>query len=382
MLYIRPIEMEDLDALVRLARRTGYGLTTLPPDPQLLAQRIRESLRGFAHGVEKPAGETYLLVLIDPDEGLVGISGMVSKVGGFEPFYAYRLEQEVHVSKSLGKRTAIDTLHLVREHNGPSEIGSLFLTPAHRRGTNGRLLSLGRFLFMADHPECFDETVLAEMRGRIDHQGQSPFWEAVGSHFFQMPFPHADYLVMKDKAFLAELMPQHPIYVPLLPKAAQGVVNQVHPETAPALHLLESEGFRRNGMVDIFEGGPVVECRRQDIRTIRESRFVSVKAVRGTGSALAAKDDAHLDWLSTKGVGYLLSNGKFKHFRACVGHPQIEGESLILSHENAAALQVTEGDTVRMAPLRATVDLNKERVPARHPPKEDPNSQYTEGHAQ
>ncbi len=339
MLYVRPIEAEDLESLVRLSRRAGYGLTTLPPDPEVLEKRIRESLRGFARAAERPGGETYLLALIDPDEGLVGISGMVSKVGGFEPFYAYHLEKEIRESPSLKKRIALDTLHLIQEHNGPSEIGSLFLAPAHRRGNNGRLLSLSRFLFMADQPRYFDETVLAEMRGRIDHQGQSPFWEAVGRHFFDMEFPHADYLVMKDKTFLADLMPRHPIYVSLLPKAAQEVVNQVHPESAPALHLLESEGFARNGMVDIFEGGPVVSCARQSIRTVRESRLFQII---GTGPHVPSA------------APYLVSNTKSHGFRACVAHPLFSGQGVELSREAAAALQVNKGDGLRICPLRGT----------------------------
>jgi arginine N-succinyltransferase len=343
MLYVRPIEADDLDALVRLSRRAGYGLTTLPPDAELLGKRIDESLRSFARAADKPGGETYLLALVDPDEGLVGISGVVAKVGGFEPFYAYRLEQEIHESRSLKKRLVIDTLHLVKEHNGPSEIGSLFLAPAHRRGTNGRLLSLSRFLFMADHPQCFDETVLAEMRGRIDHQGQSPFWEAVGRHFFDMEFPHADYLVMKDKSFLAELMPRHPVYVPLLPKAAQEVINQVHPESAPALHLLESEGFARNGMVDIFEGGPVVSCARTRIRTIRESRTALVT---GIGPHLNQETPKHA-------TPYLLSNTLARGYRACVAHPRLVPDGVEVSGEVAAALQVKKGDAVRYAPLRS-----------------------------
>jgi arginine N-succinyltransferase len=348
MLYVRPVAIEDLDSLVRLSRRAGYGLTTLPPDPDLLRRRIQDSLRGFARVADKPGGETYLLALVDPDEGLVGISGMVAKVGGFEPFYAYQLEQEIHESASLQKHVSIATLHLVKEHNGPSEIGSLFLAPAHRRGTNGRLLSLSRFLFMADHPGYFDATVLAEMRGRIDPQGRSPFWEAVGRHFFAMEFPHADYLVMKDKRFLGELMPRHPIYMPLLPQAAQDAVNQVHPESAPALHLLESEGFARNGMVDIFEGGPVISCARSQIRTVRHSRTVAVTGIHGhTGH-----DHDH-----GQSQAHLLSNTRAEGFRACVGYPVRVSEGIEISQEAAAALQVAKGDTVRLAPLRGSDEV-------------------------
>ena len=45
------------------------------------------------------------------------------------------------------------------------------------RGLNGRLLSKHRFLFMAEHPELFDSTVFAEMRGVSDGNGHSPFYE-------------------------------------------------------------------------------------------------------------------------------------------------------------------------------------------------------------
>src|SRR6185295_1467127 len=74
-----------------------------------------------------------------------------------------------------------------------------------------------------------------------------------------------------NKKFIADLMPKHPLYVPLLPPDAQAVIGQVHPDTRPALKLLESEGFTFSGMVDIFEGGPVVMTAIDTIRTVRES---------------------------------------------------------------------------------------------------------------
>ena len=42
MLVIRPITLPDLDQLEALTAFTGYGLTTLPRDTQLLRRRIRE----------------------------------------------------------------------------------------------------------------------------------------------------------------------------------------------------------------------------------------------------------------------------------------------------------------------------------------------------
>ena len=74
---------------------------------------------------------------------------------------------------------------------------------------------------------------------------------------------------MVNKKFIADLMPRHPIYVTLLPAEAQRVIGQVHESSKPALKNLEAEGFRFNGMVDIFDAGPCVGCARDQIRTVR-----------------------------------------------------------------------------------------------------------------
>ncbi|MEX0745060.1 MAG: arginine N-succinyltransferase, partial [Phycisphaeraceae bacterium] len=146
MLLIRPVSLADVDDLLTLAHHTGFGLTTLPRDRAMLERRVRDSQRGFAkRDTDPPGGEAYLFVMEDTEtHAIVGTSGMVSKVGGFEPFYAYRIETSVHESPTLGVRKEIRTLHLLVDHNGPCEIGSLFLHPDHRRGGNGRALSLVR----------------------------------------------------------------------------------------------------------------------------------------------------------------------------------------------------------------------------------------------
>jgi len=158
MVVIRPINLSDLPALESLSALTGFGLTTLPRDQKLLRKRIRDSLHGFEKlsDEDPPGGETYLFVLEDLETGkVVGTSGIVSKVGGFEPFYAYRIETSIHASQQLNVRKEIRTLHLVEEHDGPCEIGSLFLSPDYRKDGNGRLLSLARFLFMAESQGIF-----------------------------------------------------------------------------------------------------------------------------------------------------------------------------------------------------------------------------------
>lgn len=336
MLVVRPARVADVRDIELLLEAAGHGLTTLPRDADLLSQRVIQSLKSFETAVKTPGRETYLFVLEDLEKGrAVGTCGVLSRVGGAEPFYSYRLESHVHQSRVLGVRKEVPCLHLVAERSGPTEIGSLFLSPAYRSHGSGRLLSLARFLFIAEAPERFEREVIAEMRGVVDGAGRSPFWEAVGRHFFDVDFPRADYLSVKDKHFIAELMPTHPIYLALLPAEAREVVGKVHPETAAALRLLEEEGFRFLRMVDIFDGGPVVGCPRAEIRTVRGSR-----------SAAVARVDARVD-----SALFLLARGGAE-FRACLGHVREEGGGVVIESSAAEALRVERGGRVRWAPLR------------------------------
>jgi arginine N-succinyltransferase len=338
MVVVRPVRLEDLDRLVELAHVASFGLTSLPRDRDLLHKRILESLRSFSKETDKPSGELFLFVLEDLDAcTVVGTSCIVSKVGGFEPFYAYRIQTSVHQSEKLNIRKEIQTLHLVAEHSGPTEIGGLFLVPEHRKHGNGRLLSLFRFLFMAEHLSRFEPLVIAEMRGVVDDQCRSPFWDALGSHFFEMDYCKADLLSAMDKKFIADLMPTCPIYVPLLPKAAQDVIGKVHENTKPALKLLEDEGFEFSGMVDIFEAGPLVHCKIADVRIVKESRNACVDEVAAEG---------------IDSVPFIIANVGH-NFRAAVGPVGYSTSGgVLLTRQTADALDLSVGDRVRVAPLR------------------------------
>ena len=328
MVVVRPVKPGDLDSLVAMANRGGIGLTSLPKTRDLFRRRIHESLASFQSTAKTPQNEVYLFVMEDLDTGqTVGTSCIVSKVGAGEPFYTYRIETCVHESEMLQIRKEIQTLRLLVTHDGPSEIGGLFLAPEYRKHGAGRLLSLFRFLFMAEHRQRFESLVIAEMRGVLDDQGVSPFWEALGRHFFDMDYPRADYLTMVDKRFIADLMPTCPIYVPMLPKEAQDVIGQVHEQTKPALKLLTDEGFRFSNMVDIFEGGPVIHCDLDEVRIVKESR-------RGTVSRLASEE--------IQSVPFIIATTN-KEFRACAGALDEHDDKLRITAEVGRALGISAG---------------------------------------
>ena len=341
MVIIRPIVENDLEAVFNLSANANVGLTTLPHDKEVLRRRIKVSQRSFELVPEKPKGETYLFVAEDvTTQELIGTSAVISKVGGFQPNYTYQIHTIKKESKLLNVSKEIQYLKLRSDHNGPSEIGTLFLAPPYRGKRNlGRLLSLHRFLFMAQFPQCFEVVVIAELRGVIDELGNSVFWDALGKHFFEVELKKADLMVMKDKSFIAELMPKHPIYIPLLPGDAQEVIGQPHKNTRPALRLLEQEGFKFTGEVDIFEGGPVVSCRLERIRTVKASQLGQVDEIK---PSIHGSND------------YIITNiSRMKSYRACVGGVLKLSDSRIALTANVAhALKLTVGDSIRYAPIR------------------------------
>lgn len=333
---IRPVEERDLGDLKKLAASIK-GLTTLPDDEESLTNKIHDSLKAFGPHVRKPGGEAYLFVLEDAQERrVIGTSGAVSKVGGFDPFYTYKIKTEIHASEVLNIRKEAKVLHLHVNHNGPTEIGSLLVDPRYRRHGLGRLVSLSRFLFMAEFPKRFDKTVISELRGVVSPVGKSPFWECVGRHFFGMDFFQADALTgTGNKAVIEELMPKHPIYVDLLPREAQAVIGEVHDDTKPARVLLEKEGFTFHEEVDIFDAGPTVSASLKNIRTVAASKKMKIAA---TANVSGERE-------------FLISNAKLE-FRCVTGRLRETAVGLELDENAMQSLKLKPGDEARYVTLK------------------------------
>lgn len=200
-------------------------------------------------------------------------------------------------------------------------------------------MSKSRFMFMAAFRDRFNEKVVAEMRGVIDENGYSPFWQSLGKRFFSMEFKRADYLCgTGQKAFIAELMPKHPIYTHFLSPQAQAVIGEVHPQTAPARAVLEKEGFRYRNYIDIFDGGPTLECDIDRVRAIRKSRLVEV----AEGQPAAGDFPA-----------CLVANENYHNFRVMLVRADPDMQRLVLTAAQLDALKCQAGARVRFVRLCA-----------------------------
>jgi arginine N-succinyltransferase len=333
MLVVRAITERDLDGLLALAQLVGPGMTTLKPDRKALAQRVETACASFAEQIEPPMRD-YLFVMEDQSNGsVVGACAIKAAVGLDEPFYNYRIGTLVHSSKELQVFSRMDTLYLSNDLTGCAELCSLFLHPDYRIGHNGKLLSRSRFMFIAQYPHLFAEKLIAEMRGFLNVEGRSPFWDSLGRHFFRMDFSLADDLTsLGKKSFIAELMPRHPLYVAYLPQEAQDVIGRVHVDTAPAQRLLEQEGMHYEGYVDIFDAGPVLQARTGELRALRESELAIIDGPRG-GPAVEEP--------------WLVARLALPDFRVIAAQAHPNRGRIELNPEQQQALACRPGDPVR-----------------------------------
>jgi arginine N-succinyltransferase len=341
MKIIRPIKASDYPALHAIAQESGIGFTSLPVNEELLQGKIARAESAIQSTPTKAGMQSYLFVMEDTETGeVVGTTGIEATVGLQDAFYHYHISKVVHASRELNVHNTVDLLHFCNDYTGVSEICTLFLRENARQGLNGRFLSKMRFLFMAEHKERFSDVVIAEMRGVSDEQGRSPFWAWLEEHFFSMDFPTADYMTgIGNKVFIAELMPKHPIYVNLLSKAAQDCIGKVHEKTIPALRLLEQEGFKCRGYVDIFDAGPTVEADVKNIATVQASRKASIVI----NDSLVQND----------GETCFAINTSVKHFKACIADVAYVDENRVaIKRACADALGISDGDSIRFSPAK------------------------------
>lgn len=222
-------------------------------------------------------------------------------------------------------------LTLTTDLEGSSEVGGLFLHPQARAGGWGSLMARSRYLFIKNHRARFGDRVLAELRGVMDEAGNSPFWDGLAGRFFDMTFPEADeFNAVHGTQFIADLMPKTPIYVSLLSESARAVMGLPHPTGRAALRMLQDEGFVFDRYIDIFDGGPTVTARTDDVRTITESEEETIMEIAAGGK--------------TK---MLLAHGHLKEFSACFASVKRAGrKGICIDPDAAELLGVKEGDTV------------------------------------
>ena len=330
---IRPANMDDLQPIYEMAKRTGGGFTNLPPDKKALSAKLERSAEGFDRTGDDVADDLYVFVLQNSLTGEVrGTCQIFGKVGQKWPFYSYRIGALTQHSVELERTFRADILNLSTDLEGTTEVGGLFLHPGERAGGLGMLIARSRYLFIRNHRQRFADRTIAELRGVIDEAGGSPFWDGVAGRFFGMSFQEADEFNAKfGNQFIADLMPKHPVYIAMLQESAKTVIGVPHPSGRAAMRMLENEGFAWESYVDIFDGGPTMTARTDQIRSIRDATDATIDSISDSVGEHKA------------GEKKLITLGRLHAFKAAYGWIDDRGGNVIIDAESARALDISTG---------------------------------------
>jgi arginine N-succinyltransferase len=365
MFLIRQSQPKDVGTLLKLARMVFF--INLPPDEQIITDKIAHSARCFKHAAgvapesghratrkrkEPPKGwaemdsDLFMFTLEDTEAGgVIGTSQVKSHMGGpGNPNWSMQLIEKNFFSKELGQGTTHTVMKLYGDESGPSEVGGLILQPSHRghRLRPGRFLSFVRFHYIALHRELFAQRVLAEMLGVVSDEGDSAFWDAFGRKFIPVSYVEADRFCQHNRAFISELLPHDELFITLLPLEIQNLVGVVGKETIPARRLLEKLGFANRGFVDPFDGGPHLDAPTDEITLVKSTRRLSL------GKATTRANNH----------GIVSITAKDGSFRAVEVPCLVEGDTVRVSKEAMALLEAKSGAKAGFTPLPAPEGAN------------------------
>lgn len=329
---IRAAHDGDLQHLYEMAKLTGGGFTNLPPDRHALKAKLDRSHAAFARTSDGLDDELFVLILENTATGDVrGTSQIFTQVGRRYPFYSYRLGTLTQHSEQLDRTFRAEMLALTTDLEGATEVGGLFLHPGERAGGLGMLLARSRYLFIRAHRRRFADRILAELRGVIDESGGSPFWDGLAGRFFGMDFQDADqFNAVHGHQFIADLFPKHPIYTAMLSESARAVIGKPHPSGRAAMRMLENEDFSFDNYVDIFDGGPTMTARTDQVRSIRDAAFARLAAIDDGGGEPAP-----------------IATGRLADFRCTYGTVRrIDDGTVAIDRDAARALGVSVEDEI------------------------------------
>ena len=296
-LLFRPATADDISAITKITAKADTGLTTVPKSKSDVSDYVGEALDFLAGKTEA----NRLLFVVEDAGHILGISGIIPKLGVDRPFYSFKRSRHSRRATKQNLSVRYDTLQLTTDFDDYTELATIYLAPGARGMGVGRLLSLGRLGFIHTHRERFEDRLMADIRGWVNEKGVSPFWKHLTSKFIQIEFDKADRLSSRDAGFIIELLPSLPILLNLLPKIVGNCPGKPHDLSAGAMNLLMSAGFENTDLCDIFDGGPAISC-RTDRTVIAQSTFEA------TGGGVTESD-----------VKFLHFVGQGEDFRAVLG---------------------------------------------------------------
>lgn len=270
---------------------------------------------------------------------VVGTCQIIGKTAGSTQGHYYHLESLALPAFLDGLKRGVDVLTPVHRDATMTEVGGLFLDPSVRQQGLSALTSFARLLFIGIHPHRFCRQVIAEIRGVVDENRISPFWNGVGRHFLDLDFQELMQRVAADPSLIPALVSPIPIYRFLLNPTIQAILGKAHHLSQIALARLLDQGFHYTGDIDPFDAGPKVMAETSEIQVVRQHQHVVISRVH------AAAEERNR---------CLIANDAFSEFRACTTSATfVDDGSIEIDEATAQALHVAVNEKVRVFTLKA-----------------------------
>ncbi|RCL41923.1 MAG: hypothetical protein DBW96_01765 [SAR86 cluster bacterium] len=237
-------------------------------------------------------------------------------------------------SHSLKMRKSFEALQLSFIKNPYTELGTLFMNPNARGIGGGKLLSFARFLYMSNNLNRFDKEVVVEIRGYKNATGITPFWDKFSSKFFDLNFFDADNSSYIDNHFIGECVPSFPLILDFLPREVGRYCGKPHTTSKLALSLLNSQGFKSNGMVDVLDGGPCLSSKLSKIKVIQNKNQFKVKIGKVN---------------SDEGLSFAFNNSLVDFWATRLFVKRISNIEVLIDRKDARHLGLKEGDSINLS---------------------------------
>jgi arginine N-succinyltransferase len=344
MYLFRPAAQNDVDSILQLAKHQGARQASFPKTHQQLSLHIQESEAAFRlpklnlRSKQETVHDTqhYFWVILHEDQ-VIGSIAIEASTGSKEPFYSYRRETLINASYRLKVKERIPVLYRSHELTGYSQLYAITLLPEYRNHEAICLLIQGAMNYMTTHPDLFCPSVLIEFPGFKNEKGESPLWTDLGQHFFKMPLEQACFHAStEDKALIAQLMPDHPLYENLLSETCQTTLGEPQQDLNDYFQLLIREGLNQTQHIDIFDGGPCLASRISNTHTFNESARIKLHDF-------------------TESVSPMIISNSHRHLPASISLTENDRGSV---HLLKRLLAVNDNDWIRWSPMHQKVNTS------------------------
>jgi len=206
----------------------------------------------------------------DPAQPLRAMLRLRRAIGLDLPRVSYHVGCVVHAAPTLKLFHRQRTLLMGNDHTGASELCDIAWeqaeVPLAEPSAALHCLVQAALQQLRLHRATYAARLIVELPGQRHSDGQSPFWQGLGRHFYGGD-PAAAALAHGPqwRSHVAALLPRQTLVSSFLSPAAQAAIAQVAPWALPLREVLEDAGLRYSHHVNVEDGGPVLEAATDDL---------------------------------------------------------------------------------------------------------------------